>query len=124
MLVVLSRGEVLLQKRPPSGIWGGLWSLPEIEVGPDPARELRRSLGIEAARTQRLEPFEHAFTHFTLEVEPWLVTPRRPAALAERSCVWMPLAELAGAALPSPVRRLLKGLGRGSNQSLLLEELV
>ena len=33
MLVVLSRGEVLLEKRPPTGIWGGLWSLPEAPVG-------------------------------------------------------------------------------------------
>ena len=33
MLVVVSRGEVLLEKRPASGIWGGLWSLPEADVG-------------------------------------------------------------------------------------------
>ena len=64
---------------------------------------------MKAARVEPLAPFEHAFTHYTLEVEPWRVEVRKQAPLAaERGATWMPLADLAGAALPSPVRRLLK----------------
>jgi A/G-specific adenine glycosylase len=108
MLVVVSRGEVLLEKRPASGIWGGLWSLPEADAGGDPASALA-AFGIEPARIEPLEPFEHAFTHYTLEVEPLRVEVRRPPALAvERATTWLPLSELTGAALPSPVRKLLK----------------
>jgi A/G-specific adenine glycosylase len=108
MLVVTSRGEVLLEKRPSSGIWGGLWSLPEAEAGADPAGALA-SFGLTAARVEALAPFEHAFTHFTLEVEPWRMEVRKPAPLAaERGTTWLPLSDLAGAALPSPVRKLLK----------------
>ena len=110
MLVVISRGEVLLEKRPPSGIWGGLWSLPEAEAGSDPASAASR-WGLKAARVEALAPFEHAFTHYTLEVEPWRVEVRAQAPLAaERAATWMPLADLAGAALPSPVRKLLKAV--------------
>ena len=110
MLVLVSSGEVLLEKRPAPGIWGGLWSLPEAEPGVDPAQAAAR-WGIVAARVEALPPFEHAFTHFTLEVEPWRVEARRqPAVAAEPGATWMPLADLAGAALPSPVRKLLRSI--------------
>jgi A/G-specific adenine glycosylase len=117
MLVVMSRGEVLLEKRPSSGIWGGLWSLPEAASGADWQAALA-PFGITAARVEPLTPFEHAFTHFTLEVEPWRIEvgKARPLA-AERGATWLALGDLAGAALPSPVRKLL-------NQLLLLEEPV
>jgi A/G-specific adenine glycosylase len=111
MLVVLSRGEVLLEKRPSTGIWGGLWSLPEADVAAVPAEALARDWGIEAAGVEPLEPFEHAFTHFTLEVTPWRIRARGGQRLAEgRPAAWLALADLQGAALPSPVRRLLASL--------------
>jgi A/G-specific adenine glycosylase len=110
MLVVLSRGEVLLEKRPPTGIWGGLWSLPEAPAGAD-VREAVGAWGFTAAEIEPLAPFEHAFTHFTLEVTPWRVRPRSPSRLvADRPATWMALADIAGAALPSPVRKLLQQL--------------
>ncbi|HEY2628868.1 MAG TPA: A/G-specific adenine glycosylase, partial [Usitatibacter sp.] len=108
MLVVISKGEVLLEKRPPSGIWGGLWSLPEADATEAPGKVLARDWGIDAAELERLEPFEHAFTHFTLEVEPWRVRIRKAARLAEgKPATWMPLSDIAGAALPAPVKKLL-----------------
>jgi len=111
MLVVLSHGEVLLEKRPASGIWGGLWSLPEVDAEANPAQALARDWGLEAARVDALAPFEHAFTHFTLEVVPWRVQLRKAARLAEgKGATWLPLSEIAGAALPSPVRKLLRSI--------------
>ena len=110
MLVVLSRGEVLLEKRPPTGIWGGLWSLPEAPADGDLGVALA-SWGFDGAAVEPLAPFEHAFTHFTLEVTPWRVRPSKPPQLAaERRATWLPLSDLAGAALPSPIRKLLQSL--------------
>jgi A/G-specific adenine glycosylase len=110
MLVVVSRGEVLLEKRPASGIWGGLWSLPEIEPGAD-AGKAARAWGVTVARVTPLEPFEHAFTHFTLEVSPLRVDVRKAVPIAaERGATWLPLSDLQGAALPSPVRKLLRSI--------------
>src|SRR4051812_38943367 len=115
MLVVVSRGEVLLEKRPARGIWGGLWSLPETAVEAKPADALRTEWGLEASIIEPLAPFEHAFTHFTLEVTPWRIEPRRASALSEsKPATWLPLADLAGAALPSPVRKLLQTLKPGT----------
>jgi A/G-specific adenine glycosylase len=115
MLVVVSRGEVLLQKRASTGIWGGLWSLPEAEEGADPLEALRLSLGLVAKSGEPLAPFEHAFTHFTLEVTPWLVRAPRPEQIAaEHGATWLALSEIAGAALPSPVKKLLRSVAASS----------
>ena len=108
MLVVVSHGEVLVEKRPAKGIWGGLWSLPEVEADADPVRALKHDWGLDAASTEALAPFEHAFTHYTLEVTPWLLRPGKGRALGrETAAMWLPLSDLAGAALPSPVKKLL-----------------
>jgi A/G-specific adenine glycosylase len=111
MLVVLSRGEVLLERRPPSGIWGGLWSLPEAAADAVPESVLASEWGLQAAKVEAVPGFEHAFTHFTLEVVPWRVTLAKGGRLAEsRQASWLPLADVAGAALPSPVKKLLQRL--------------
>src|SRR5206468_6743411 len=49
MLLLLREGEVLLEKRPPAGLWGGLWCLPEISPGADPRDYCRRRFGAELA---------------------------------------------------------------------------
>jgi A/G-specific adenine glycosylase len=108
MLVVLSQGEVLLEKRPPTGIWGGLWSLPE--APPDASLEavLSSEWGLKCSKLEPLQPFDHAFTHFTLAVSPYRARVRdRSTLAADKSATWLPLTELRAAALPSPVRRLL-----------------
>lgn len=118
MLVVLSRGEVLLEKRPARGIWGGLWSLPEGEVTLPPQRLLERDWGLAARAVAPLAAFEHAFTHFTLVVTPWRLEARGRARLPPgRAASWLALQEVAGAALPSPVKRLLRSIAAGAGTS-------
>ena len=111
MLVVLRGGEVLLEKRAPTGIWGGLWSLPEAQADAVPAEFLEREWGLVARDARPLARFEHAFTHFTLEVAPWRMSLARGGRLAEgKAATWLALTEVAGAALPSPVKKLLRSL--------------
>ena len=113
MLVIISNGEVLLEKRPPAGIWGGLWSLPEAPVRSNPAQFAQREWGLDVARAQKLEPFEHAFSHFTLEVTAWRIEVKRGARFAgERKATWLALSETGAAALPAPVKALLANLRR------------
>ena len=112
MLVVVSGGEVLLEKRPGSGIWGGLWSLPEAPPSVDPVAHAAKSLGIRAVAAEALPPFRHAFTHFTLAVTPWLLRAGRKAARAGEpsGSTWLALEDAPSAALPSSVKRLLASL--------------
>ena len=108
MIVALSRGRVLLQKRPPAGIWGGLRSLPEADAAEDIARWVEGHWGASPLSVEPLPPFEHAFTHYTLEALPWRVELREDVAVAQGE--WFAAHALAGAALPAPVRRLLDQL--------------
>ncbi len=118
MLVVLHKGEVLLEQRPPQGIWGGLLSLPELSrLGEDSlAPELGEiALALSAfGDVQAAEPlpvFTHAFTHYRLQVLPLKVTlGKRTSGAAQAAYAWHPLATMAGAALPSPVRKLIDSL--------------
>jgi len=106
MLIALHAGCVLLEKRPARGIWGGLWSLPEGAAGNTRPDAWNALLGRGRHRAEALAPVEHGFTHYRLTIEPCVVRLSRP--LADRAgWVWLPLAEVPGAALPAPVKRIL-----------------
>ncbi|MDH5263240.1 MAG: A/G-specific adenine glycosylase [Betaproteobacteria bacterium] len=115
MLAVVSRGRVLVEKRPSPGIWGGLWSLPEAPVDADPAGWVGTAYGLRVDGVDALEPFAHAFTHFTLAVTPWRVRVKGAAAReGGRPSSWLALRDAPGAALPAPVKKLLARLARGA----------
>ena len=111
MLLLLREAEVLLEKRSPVGIWGGLWCLPEISPGADPRDYCRRRLGASLASAKRLPLLRHGFTHFTLNITPVVcqVASASPCA-SQPGQVWLPLEEAARAAVPAPVRKLLNSL--------------
>ncbi len=128
MLVLSRAGEVLLEKRPSVGVWGGLWSLPEVGRGDDPVAASARRYGCEVSSLERLGRLRHGFTHFTLEITPLLAAVRRvqPRA-AQPGVVWLPIEEAPEAAVPVPVRKLLRALGRSgaaAHQPALFEEAV
>jgi A/G-specific adenine glycosylase len=95
--LVLRHGhEVLLEKRPGSGVWGGLWCFPEA--------------GKQAGGT-RLAPLEHGFTHFRLRIHPLLCeVPEKPPQAESPGRLWIELSDAAQAAVPAPVRKLLARL--------------
>ena len=109
-LVLRHQGEVLLEKRPAPGIWGGLWSFPEA-----PARNIesycRTALGCELQSMKKLEPLEHGFTHFRLRILSLLCEVASRGLRAEQAAhLWIDISDAAGAAVPTPVRKLLARL--------------
>lgn len=117
MLLLVHAGEILLEKRPPSGIWGGLWSLPECPVETDPA-DCARQFGFEAQPLPALPPLTHVFTHFRLHIQPRpLSVTQRPAKINEPGRLWLPLADASDAALPTPVRKLIEQLEVGGDSA-------
>ena len=114
-VLLIGRGEeILLERRPPTGIWAGLWSLPEVECGADVAAYCRERFGADVASGAALAPIEHAFTHFRLRLRPLLCAVERWPSRAEDpghdACVWLPLSDATGAALPAPIKKLLRSL--------------
>ncbi len=111
MLIFLHGNEVMLEKRPPSGIWGGLWSLPEISAVENPQQSAQQRYGIQAEYSPPLKTLTHAFTHFRLHIvpQPMQVLSIQPQA-REAGIIWLPLEDAIGAALPTPVRKILLSL--------------
>ena len=107
-LILRHEDRVLFEQRPPSGIWGGLLCLPELQIDDDPRHvaRLRYACTIDSAEAQ--PPLTHGFTHFTLTLQPLTcrVTRIEPHA-AQPGLQWLALDRLDRAALPAPIRKLL-----------------
>jgi A/G-specific adenine glycosylase len=73
-MVVATRGDfkVLLERRPPQGLWGGLWGLPEFPTHAHAVQWARERL-TGASTPERGAPLAHAFSHFDLQIRPLLV---------------------------------------------------
>jgi A/G-specific adenine glycosylase len=109
LLLIERCGEVLLERRPATGIWGGLWSLPEIESGGDAALLCRTRFAADVSLRKPLASIAHGFTHFTLDLTPQPCEVLRwPKRAEEPGLLWMPLAEVGNAALPAPIKKLLR----------------
>ncbi len=126
LLVVRGEAGLFLVKRPADGIWGGLWSVPEVSLARpgdeeatapamvlDAAAGLAGELGLASAPRRVLPAFEHVFTHFRLRAHPVLVDARgAPSRIAAEpaSGRWWREDEIAGAPLPAPIRTLIESL--------------
>jgi A/G-specific adenine glycosylase len=111
VLLIERAGEILFEKRPPTGIWGGLWSLPELPVDADVADACRQRFGVLAVPGEALPVIEHAFTHFRLAIHPLRVAVRRwPGHAEEPRLLWLTPTDADSAALPAPIRALVRNL--------------
>ena len=112
MVVALgASGGVLLERRPESGVWGGLWCLPEFATATAAAAFVRNCLGAAAVEAQPLGEIEHAFTHFDLSITPLLVRCAPQAAIMEEGAgLWYNIREPAPIGLPAPITALLSRL--------------
>ena len=108
-LVALRAGRVLLEQRPSPGLWGGLWAFPEVTTRD--AASLGRAIRCRIAALRRLPALEHGFTHFRLRAQPLVAEVRDSGRLrAPAGRRWVRLAAAANAAVPVPVRKLLREL--------------
>ncbi len=113
MLVLHNKdGHILLQQRPPSGIWGGLWSLPEYtkdDGGQNLKQWCEHNLGltIEDSKTQPV--FRHTFSHFHLDITPVISRVKSPAnhVLEASNRVWYNTQQPESLGLPAPVVKIL-----------------
>lgn len=115
VLLIERGGEILLEKRPAAGIWGGLWSLPELPLDADVGASMRTRFAVDAILGEELPPIAHGFTHYALTMHPSRVVVDEWPARAEASgLLWLSPADAHGAALPAPIKKLLRSLDRAS----------
>jgi A/G-specific adenine glycosylase len=103
-LVLRHENRVLLEKRPPTGLWGGLWTFPESNSD----ETVGRSLGYKISGMREGARFDHVFTHFRMRVRPLFCEVRDLPKRAQQSGRrWFDIRAAADAAVPAPVRALL-----------------
>jgi len=119
VLLLERHGEVLLERRPATGIWAGLWSLPELALDADIVAHCQARFAAAVSCAPSLPAIEHGFTHFRLTLHPRpcavQIWPRRAE---EPGLLWLPLAEIGGAALPAPIKKLLLERARAGSATL------
>ena len=105
-----NKGAVLLEKRPPSGIWGSLYSLPEGESSSEYAAIGTLSFPLENA--VKLDPIRHTFSHYHLDIIPVEIKQQASSnAVAENDrWLWYPLDHSQEVGLAAPVKKLLSSL--------------
>jgi A/G-specific adenine glycosylase len=108
MLIMLHNGEVLLQKRPPAGVWASMWSFPEIAAEEEVRAACVARFAARVKRQKWLPVLKHGFSHFELDIRPVLLqVDGVRAQAAEPGQLWLSLEDAQRAAVPAPVRKLL-----------------
>ncbi|MCB1985035.1 MAG: A/G-specific adenine glycosylase [Burkholderiales bacterium] len=93
--------QLLLEKRPDKGIWGGLWCFPENRL------EDKSAFRVNKARPVELPRLLHVFTHFKLSITPFLLDVDRTETMPD-SIIWAQPDVALELAIPAPVKKLIK----------------
>ena len=109
LLLVNDKGETLLEKRPPTGIWGGLWSLPELAMEEDVVQQCEQHWGYKIESPEDLTGFRHTFSHYHLDITPCRVQVVSISGKVQDSeQQWCGAVQLDGYALSTPVMKILQ----------------
>lgn len=104
------QGRVLLEKRPPAGVWGGLWCFPSGRT----MTEIEAGLGVGPVRARALPAIEHRLSHIRMSIRPSLLTEALPAQVkCPANLGWFGPDEQASLGTPKPVSDLLTKLNNG-----------
>ncbi|ELU07986.1 hypothetical protein CAPTEDRAFT_207815, partial [Capitella teleta] len=117
LMVVNQHGEVLLERRPPTGIWGGLWSFPEISDPEQITEEALKKTGLLLNGYDIWQSFRHTFSHYHLDITPALSFAEYPGQNtnwvikdSDTYC-WFALNQSFELGLAAPVKKLLQKVG-------------
>ncbi len=104
------QGEILLQQRPQQGIWGGLWSFPELASDKDPELFVTDHFA-KVANSEVWDSYRHTFSHYHLDITPVLIQlAKHPKAISSGGAHWYSLHQPEALGLAAPVKKLLEKL--------------
>ncbi len=103
-----SSNHVFLQQRPPSGIWGGLWSFPECDMNTD-ITACAQQLGFEVHEQHTAPVFRHTFSHYHLDITPIYATikPLSNTSIQDDNAIWFDPDQPLKIGLAAPIKKLL-----------------
>ncbi|HVC29141.1 MAG TPA: A/G-specific adenine glycosylase [Gammaproteobacteria bacterium] len=108
MLLVTCKGRVLLERRPPAGIWGGLWGFPELPARREVADWCHAHLHVQPQAQSVWPVLRHTFSHFHLDMQPLQLEVSELAGIGDDAGrVWYDLQAPARVGLAAPVKKLI-----------------
>lgn len=126
LAMVNGDGELLLERRPPSGIWGGLWSLPEwssVDGYDDEALShwVNSQFGLNIDSCEKLARFNHVFTHFRLKISPVVLQVSSDTAdriMEKEALLWYKADQFSQIGLPTPIKKVVGHIYPATSNSL------
>jgi len=132
LFLICYKNNVLLQKRPPKAIWGGLYSLletPWVKLSKknqrenhfDPLRLLHQVISTTSSSTikkdmvdciEQCEPIDHVFSHRRLRMNPWLIKLNTKWKATTPDLHWVSRSRLSDFGIPQPIRVFLESNSR------------
>jgi A/G-specific adenine glycosylase len=115
MLIARCNDELFLERRPPSGIWGGLWSFPELSTRDEAADWCQRHLASQPHSMDQLDTVRHSFSHFDLDILPIVVRVNEASSTVadDGAGHWYRMDKPSPLGLAAPVQKLMKSLQAG-----------
>ncbi len=108
LIIRNDKGDCLMEKRPPAGIWGGLWSLPELAMDQAVGEVVSQNWQLTVDQHNDLPVFRHSFSHFHLDITPCevQVAPHVQAIAESEQYQWC--SDITQLALAAPVSVILQ----------------
>jgi len=112
-MIISNNGDIWLERRPNSGIWGGLWCFPELSDASGANNWCLDRWGLKPEHTQTWPSFRHTFSHYHLDIPPVQLTlATTPESVMETGQqLWYKRCQPAQIGLAAPVASLLQQLG-------------
>jgi A/G-specific adenine glycosylase len=110
LILYNQQGEILLEKRPPVGIWGGLWSFPECSLNENISQWCEKNYSAQISRFEPWPQLRHTFTHFHLDIVPVLgeINQWTPPLMESERIIWYKAQQKNKKGFPAPIVKLLK----------------
>ncbi len=108
LIIRNEQGDYLMEKRPPAGIWGGLWSLPELAMEQAVVEVIQQNWQLTVNQHNDLPVFRHTFSHFHLDITPCEVRVAQTAQLIAEGERYRWCADITQLALAAPVSTILQ----------------
>ncbi|WED43962.1 A/G-specific adenine glycosylase [Legionella cardiaca] len=118
LLLHTAENQIYLEKRPPIGLWGGLWCIPSIDMNTCPKEHIKKIYNLDCLTAKEMMNLKHSFSHFHLHIKAIeiQVTPS-PNTLVETNGRWFKLNEISHIGLAKPITAIItrfqENLGSG-----------
>lgn len=111
LMLTTNNNDLLLEKRPEQGIWGGLWSFPQCQTIEEIEQWLNKHHYQSINKMEFLPQFQHTFSHFHLYIRPVKIQLKKTTQIMDDNhFIWYSLLKPLKVGLPAPIKQLISQL--------------